>query len=114
MPSAISHTLSANRFAYDLAGRITTQTLPDTRVIGYAYDGNGNVTSITPPGKPLHEFAYTPVDLESNYDPPPLAASPSPLCPVRLSGERLSNQSPDNSPPNLLSAPHHGMDSTPV
>lgn len=39
-------------FAYDLAGRITTQTLPDTRTIGYAYDPNGNVTGITPPGKP--------------------------------------------------------------
>jgi len=34
--------------AYDLAGRITTQTLPDTRTIGYAYDANGNITGITP------------------------------------------------------------------
>jgi RHS repeat-associated protein len=63
-------------FAYDLAGRITTQTLPDTRTIGYSYDGNGNVTSITPPGKPLHQFAYTPVDLESNYNPPDAGFSP--------------------------------------
>src|SRR5437867_4873731 len=63
-------------FAYDLAGRITTQTLPDTRTIGYAYDGNGNVASITPPGKPAHAFSYTPVDLESNYDPPNAGFSP--------------------------------------
>ena len=61
-------------FAYDLAGRITTQTLPDLRTINYAYDANGNVTAITPPGRPAHAFAYTPVDLESAYLPPsPLA-----------------------------------------
>src|SRR5207245_9333625 len=57
-------------FAYDVAGRITTQTLPDLRQIGYGYDANGNVTSITPPGRSSHSFAYTPVDLESNYNPP--------------------------------------------
>lgn len=63
-------------FAYDLAGRITTQTLPDTRTIGYLYDANGNVTGITPPGKPVHQFSYTPVDLESNYNPPDAGFSP--------------------------------------
>lgn len=62
--------------AYDLAGRITTQTLPDTRTIGYAYDGNGNVTSITPPGRPVHAFQYTPVDLEADYNPPDAGFSP--------------------------------------
>ncbi len=49
-------------FAYDLAG--------------YSYDANGNVTSITPPGKPAHTFAYTPVDLEQNYNPPDLGFTP--------------------------------------
>ena len=63
-------------FVYDLAGRIMTQILPDTRQIGYAYDGNGNVTSITPPPGPAHLFAYTPVDLESNYTPPDAGFSP--------------------------------------
>jgi len=63
-------------FSYNLAGRITTQTLPDLRTIGYTYDGNGNVTSITPPGRPAHAFSYTPVDLESNYDPPNAGFSP--------------------------------------
>ena len=63
-------------FAYDLAGRITTQTLPDTRTIGYSYDANGNVTSITPSGRPAHAFSYTPVDLEQNYTPPDVGFSP--------------------------------------
>jgi len=63
-------------FLYDLAGRITTQVLPDTRQIGYSYDPNGNVTGITPPGRPVHEFQYTPVDLESNYTPPDAGFSP--------------------------------------
>lgn len=61
---------------YDLAGRIMTQVLPDTRTIGYQYDGNGNVTSVTPPPGPAHLFAYTPVDLESNYTPPDAGFSP--------------------------------------
>jgi RHS repeat-associated protein len=57
-------------FAYDTAGRVTTQTLPDSRVINFTYDANGNVASITPPGRSAHAFAYTPVDLESQYTPP--------------------------------------------
>jgi RHS repeat-associated protein len=61
---------------YNLAGRITRQTVPDLREIGYAYDANGNVTSITPPPGPAHLFAYTPVDLESNYTPPDAGFSP--------------------------------------
>jgi len=63
-------------FSYDLAGRITSQTLPDTRTIGYSYDANGNVTSITPPGRPTHAFDYTPVDLESDYNPPDAGFTP--------------------------------------
>ena len=62
-------------FAYDMANRVTAQTLPDTRVIGFGYDGTGNVTRITPPGRPDHTFDYTPVDLQEKYiapatDPP--------------------------------------------
>jgi YD repeat-containing protein len=57
---------------YDAAGRVTQQTLPDGRVIGYAYDANGNLTSIVPPGRPPHHFNYTPVNLESEYLPPSL------------------------------------------
>lgn len=47
------------------------------------HDANGNVTGITPPGKPLHEFAYTPVDLESNYNPPDAVSRP----PVRRASQ---------------------------
>jgi RHS repeat-associated protein len=57
-------------FDYDNAGRVTSQTLPDGRTIQYTYDANGNLTSLTPPGQPAHEFAYTPVDLNSQYLPP--------------------------------------------
>jgi len=51
-------------------GRVTGQTLPDSRVIGYAYDNNGNLSSITPPGRSAHIFNYTPVNLEAGYTPP--------------------------------------------
>lgn len=51
-----------------------SQTLPDGREIGYIYDLNGNVTSITPPGQPPHVFEYTPLDLEAEYNPPPVDA----------------------------------------
>jgi RHS repeat-associated protein len=57
-------------YGYDLAGRVTQQTLPDGRVIQFTYDPNGNVTLITPPSKPSHSFSYTSVDLESQYTPP--------------------------------------------
>jgi RHS repeat-associated protein len=57
-------------FTHDAAGRLLTTTLPDGRVITKTYDANGNVTSVTPPGKSAHDFAYTPVDLISNYTPP--------------------------------------------
>jgi RHS repeat-associated protein len=59
-------------FTYDAVGRVETQTLVDGRKIQYSYDANGNVTSITPPGRPAHDFAYTPMDLQSQYTPPAL------------------------------------------
>ncbi|MGH7164326.1 MAG: hypothetical protein ACREIS_02235 [Nitrospiraceae bacterium] len=34
------------------------------------------MTSLTPPGKPAHTFSYTPVDLESSYDPPNAGFTP--------------------------------------
>jgi YD repeat-containing protein len=60
-------------FTYDAVGRVETQTLVDGRKIQYSYDANGNVTSITPPGRPAHDFSYTPMDLQSQYTPPALA-----------------------------------------
>lgn len=58
------------RFAYDAAGRVTREILPDDREILYTYDAKGNVTAVTPPGRPAHTFAYTPVDLRASDTPP--------------------------------------------
>jgi len=65
-------------FAYDAAGRATRQTLPDGRFVDFTYDLNGNLTSLTPPGQPAHIFRYTPVDLEGEYEPPPVAGIADP------------------------------------
>jgi len=64
----------AVHFAYDAAGRLTRQTLPDGREVRYSYDANGNLTALTPPGRPLHAFTYTPVDLQEDYVPPNVGA----------------------------------------
>ena len=76
--SSIADPLSRTRgFSYDLAGRITTQRLPDGHEVSYAYDDNGNATSITPPQRPSHVFTYTPVDLRTEYIPPTVGVGTS-------------------------------------
>ncbi len=60
-------------FVYDLAGRVTYQTLPASRVISSTYDANGNLASIAPPGRPPHGFTYTGVNLTGAYIPPDVA-----------------------------------------
>ena len=66
--------------AVPAADPVTTQTFnpgtADERVIGYEYYENGTLKSITPPGRPLHLFDYTPVNLEKKYDPPSVGAFP--------------------------------------
>ena len=57
-------------FEYDLAGKVKKQILPDLKEILYDYDANGNVTSITPPGRPVHQFTYTAINLQEDYIPP--------------------------------------------
>jgi len=57
-------------FGYDLAGRPTSQTLPDLSVVSTGYDANSNVTSVTPPSRPSHVFAFTAADQEKDYIPP--------------------------------------------
>jgi len=57
-------------FTYDLAGRMTQQTLADGRVLSYGYDANGNLISLTPPNRPEHRFQYDQVDQENQYSPP--------------------------------------------
>jgi RHS repeat-associated protein len=61
-------------YEYDLAGRVTRQILPDNREILYGYDKNGNLTSLKPPGRPVHIFNYTKVDLTAEYVPPDVGA----------------------------------------
>src|SRR2546426_3600556 len=63
------------RVGYDLAGRVTSSFLPDNGVLGASYDRSGNLTSLTPPGRFAHFFAYSPVDLESDYTPPAVDSS---------------------------------------
>jgi RHS repeat-associated protein len=59
-----------NDFTYDLSGRLVTHRLADGNIISYTYDANGNGTGITPPTRPVHNFAYTPVNLVQAYTPP--------------------------------------------
>lgn len=65
-------------FGRDAAGRITSRGLPDGRVIALGYDAAGNLTSVTPTGRPEHLLEFTPVDLLSLYDPPPIPSGPTP------------------------------------
>ena len=46
-------------------------------MVSYQYDSNGNVASVTPPGRPVHTFSYTPVDMESEYLPPDVGFPPA-------------------------------------
>lgn len=62
-------------FQYDLAGRVTEQSLPNGRTIKYRYDANGNVTAITPPGREAHLFNYDSVDQQTDYTPPDLGGA---------------------------------------
>jgi RHS repeat-associated protein len=62
-------------FDRDATGRVLRQTLPDTRDIAFSYDPSGNVTGITPPGRPVHNFNYTAVDLQEAYRPPDVGIS---------------------------------------
>ncbi|MBI3387014.1 MAG: hypothetical protein HY027_04650 [Deltaproteobacteria bacterium] len=57
-------------FTYDAAGRPLTEMLPDGRVVTATYDPNGNLAHITPPGRLAHQMSYSPVDLETQYNPP--------------------------------------------
>jgi RHS repeat-associated protein len=70
------------QFAYDGAGRITSQTFlpgsPAQRVVAYTHDDNGNLEGVSPPGRPQHAFEYTPVNLRMTYIPPVLPQVPQP------------------------------------
>jgi RHS repeat-associated protein len=72
LSSIVDPLLRTVTFGYDLADRITSQTFPDGRVVGFRYDESGNVKKVLPPGAPPpeHEFFYTAVDLDQRYAPP--------------------------------------------
>ncbi len=46
------------QYGYDTAGRITTQEMPDSKIVGYELDENGNVTKITYPDGYFIEREY--------------------------------------------------------
>ncbi|MBY0314223.1 MAG: hypothetical protein K2Q26_01800 [Bdellovibrionales bacterium] len=74
--SSIANALSETTyFGYDLAGRVTSITLPDSRVISKTYNANGELASITPPGRPAHAFLYNAYEELSDYHPPSIGVS---------------------------------------
>lgn len=59
------------QFSYDDADRLQSETLPGgADVVNFQHDAGGNLTGIQPPGRPFHQFAYTPGGLLREYDPP--------------------------------------------
>src|SRR5262249_25159399 len=64
------------RFTRDPLGRVLSEIAPDAAVTGFGWDQSGNLTSLVPPGRPAHGLSYTPVQLQEQYAPPPLASLP--------------------------------------
>ncbi len=60
-------------YTSDALGRVTQLTRPDGQITALSYDAKGNLQGVTPPGRPEHRIDYTPVDLEDDYRPPPIA-----------------------------------------
>ena len=75
MSNPLAETTSFER---DNVGRILRQNLPDGKVISYDYDPFGETTAITPPGKPRHNFTYTPLNLLATYRAPDVGISNNP------------------------------------
>jgi RHS repeat-associated protein len=59
----------------DAVGRTLEATRPDNLKVAFSYDANGNLATLQPAGRPAHGFSYTPVNLTSGYQPPPVAGS---------------------------------------
>ncbi|MET0405407.1 MAG: RHS repeat-associated core domain-containing protein [Cystobacter sp.] len=65
-------------FGYNRAGRLSSQRFPGGRTVELSSDAHGNLTRLVPPGRPGHDFQYTPSDTTRGYTPPP----PSPSTPL--------------------------------
>ena len=65
---AMTHT---TLFARDALGRALLQTYADGESVAFGFDAASNLTWLAPPGRPAHTFSYTPVELLSQYAPPP-------------------------------------------
>jgi RHS repeat-associated protein len=65
---AMTHT---TLFARDALGRALLQTYADGESVAFGFDAGSNLTWLAPPGRPAHTFSYTPVELLSQYAPPP-------------------------------------------
>ena len=73
--SSVSNVLNqTTSYAYDNAGQVLQKTLPDGRQINFTYDSHGNLKSLTPPGRPVHNFAVSILDLTTAYNAPVVAS----------------------------------------
>ena len=92
------------RYTYDGGDRVVSKQLPGGQVVGYAYDANGNLTGLTPPGRPEHQFGYTPVDLNERYTPPsvPGIADPATRYEFDLDRQREKVTRPDGGVIDLV------------
>src|SRR5262249_60440757 len=57
-------------YQHDPVGRVTQETLPDGRLVGFAYDADGNLTTVTPPTRPAHAFGFDGTSDLLSYTPP--------------------------------------------
>jgi len=80
-------------FEHDGADRVTSQLhVADGREIQATYDAAGNVATLTPPDRPAHGFAYSSVDQESRYSPPPVAESGTTVTDYSYNSDRQLTQ----------------------
>jgi RHS repeat-associated protein len=89
--------LRVQSYVYDDANRVVGQVFTDGSQVGFSYDANGNVTSVTPPGRPEHDFGYTPADLMSSYTPPVVAGTGATTYEYNLDKQPTVVHRPDGS-----------------
>jgi RHS repeat-associated protein len=93
--------LRVQSYVYDDANRVVGQVFTDGSQVGFSYDANGNVTSVTPPGRPEHDFGYTPADLMSSYTPPVVAGTGATTYEYNLDKQPTVVHRPDGSTINF-------------